>query len=81
MEIIPANNYARVIGEVKDGAAHPEILVDKISNVSSSKELIFILSLLLLQEDCFLDIRDLDSSFRRFCGPRITSLKIWVDPS
>ena len=49
--------------KVKDGlvsADHPATLVDHTRNVSSSQEPIFTLSLLVLQEDHFLEIQALN---------------------
>ena len=63
LDVIRSWSYLHQVRDVKDGlvsADHPEILVDHTRNVSSSKEPIFMLSLLLLQEDHFLEIRGLN---------------------
>ena len=62
-------------------AGHPETLADHFRNLSSSKEPVFHLSLLLFQEVLFLENGDVDYSFQNYCDSPMKGLIILVDSS
>ena len=67
LNIIISKNYCKQVGIILDrvvGSGDPEVLVDQVSDLSSSEAAVFFLSFHFLQTDLFLEAGVLDDSFQ-----------------